>query len=381
MKGVCFMRNRSMIIFLVCLSLCWPVKYGWAQSEATQTEPSKAATETEPSKVGEERKEEKKAARATKVAEVERGGALVAPWRLVIQPEFEYDHVSGQNVALSGFSIFQAILIGTVTVSKVKRDIFVPAVTLRLGIPPLSRYLNDSELSFRIPYVFRADQLTFAGTGAQSGTTKSSGIRDNDIGDLELTYYYHLINEGRWKSWVPDTILRLGGRFPTGTDPYSLKRELIPGLGLIPVEFPTGTGHYNFNLGLNFVKSIDPAVVYFNFTYYNTFDRNVGVQGGIDWGTVALGRGFEYNVGLLFALQEKLSLNFSLKQLVVGSTSSHGATLPDTSLNAISFNIGATYVPSPRWAFDFVVGIGLSQDAPDVSILIRLPTTFQLGKH
>ena len=34
-----------------------------------------------------------------------------------------------------------------------------------------------------------------------------------------------------------------------------------------------------------------------------------------------------------------------------------------------------------RWAFDFVVGIGLSQDAPDVSILVRLPTTIMLGKH
>ncbi len=364
---------RSMVIAFMCLSLCWPVKYGWAQSEQPAG--------TEESKVGEVRKEEKKAARATKAAEIERGGALVAPWRLVIQPEFEYDHVSSQNVAISGFSIFQAILIGTITASKIKRDIFVPAVTLRLGIPPVASFLNDSELSLRVPYVFRTDQLTFAGTGAQSGITKSQSIRDNDIGDIEATYYYHLLNEGRWKPWVPDTILRLGARFPTGKDPYSLQRELIPGLGLVPVQFPTGTGHYNFNVGLNFVKSIDPAIVYFNFTYYNTFARNVGLQGDVDWGRVVPGRGYEYNVGLIFALQEKLSLNFSLKQLVVGSTSSHGITLTDTSLNAISFNIGATYVPSPRWAFDFVVGIGLSQDAPDVSILVRLPITYQLGKH
>jgi hypothetical protein len=367
---------RIMVIFFLCLSLCWPVKYGWAQGE-TQGE----TTETVPSKVGEVRKEEKKAARATRTAEVERGGALVAPWRLVVQPEFEYDHISGQNVALSGFTIFQAILIGTVTVSRIKRDIFVPAVTLRLGIPPLFKHLNDSELSLRVPYVFRSDQLTYGGTGAQSGTTKSTSIRDNDIGDLELTYYYHLIREGRWRAWVPDTILRLGSRFPTGKDPYSLQRELIPGLGLVPVQFPTGTGHYNFNAGLNFVKSADPAVLFFNFTYYYNFPRDVGVQGGIDWGTVTLGQGFEYNVGLIFALQEKLSLNFYLKQLIVGSTSSHGVTLPDTSLNAITFNIGATYMPSPRWAFDFVVGIGLSQDAPDVSILIRLPMTFELGGH
>jgi hypothetical protein len=365
---------RGIIILFVCLSLCVPMKYGWAQG-------GEAAEKTEPAKVGEVRKEEKKEARATRTAEVERGGALVAPWRLVIQPEFEYDHVSSQNVALSGFTIFQAILIGTVTVSNIKRDIFIPALTFRLGIPPLSKYLNDSELSLRIPYVFRSDQLTFAGTGSQSGTTKTQSIRDNDIGDLEFTYYYHLIREGYWKAWVPDTILRMGSRLPTGKDPYSLARELIPGLGLVPVQFPTGTGHYNFNTGLNFVKTIDPAVVFFNFNYYYNFPRSVGVVGEIDWGTIKLGQGFEYNVGLIFALQEKLSLNFGLKQLIVGSTSSRGSTLPDTSLNAISFNIGATYVPSPRWALDFVVGIGLSKDAPDVSILIRLPTTIQLGGH
>jgi hypothetical protein len=363
---------RGMVVIFLCLSLCWPIKCGWAQGEATQAGPSK---------VGEQRKEEKKAARATRTAEVERGGALVAPWRLVIQPEFEYDHISSQNVALSGFTIFQAILIGTVTASRIKRDIFIPAVTFRLGVPPLFKHLNDSELSLRIPYVFRSDQLTYGGTGAQSGTTRTTSIRDSDIGDLELTYYYHLIREGYWREWVPDTIVRLGARFPTGKDPYSLKRELIPGLGLVPVQFPTGTGHYNFNVGLNFVKTIDPAIVYFNFTYYYNFPRFVGEQGGIDWGKVELGQGFEYNVGLIFALQEKLSLNFGLKQLIVGSTSSNGITLPDTSLNAISFNIGATYVPSPRWAFDFVVGIGLSRDAPDVSILVRLPTTILLGKH
>lgn len=362
---------RGVAIIFLCLSLCGPIKCSWAQVEETQTGPSK---------VGEQRKEEKKEARATRTSEVERGGALVAPWRLVIQPEFEYDHISSQNVALSGFTIFQAILIGTVTASRIKRDIFIPAVTFRLGIPPLFKHLNDSELSFRIPYVFRSDQLTYGGTGAQSGTTRTTSIRDNDIGDLELTYYYHLIREGYRKEWVPDTIIRLGARFPTGKDPYSLKRELIPGLGLIPVQFPTGTGHYNFNVGINFVKTIDPAVVYFNFTYYYNFPRYVGEQGGIDWGNVSLGQGFEYNVGLIFALQEKLSLNFGLKQLIVGSTSSRGVTLPDTSLNAISFNIGATYVPSPRWAFDFVVGIGLSRDAPDVSIMIRLPTTILLGK-
>ena len=83
--------------------------------------------------VGEERKAEKQTQR--QAVSVEQGGALLPSWRFVIEPFFEYDHISGQNVSISGFTIFEAILIGQVQVQKLKRDIFIPGVTLRLGLP------------------------------------------------------------------------------------------------------------------------------------------------------------------------------------------------------------------------------------------------------
>lgn len=72
-------------------------------------------------------------------------------------------------------------------------------------------------------------------------------------------------------------------------------------------------------------------------------------------------------------------MNFSLNQRITGRTEQNGVGLSDTSINAIAFNIGATYVVNPRWTVDFVVGLGLSEDAPDVSALIRVPISFQLG--
>lgn len=348
-------------IFLLCLMVSWT----FAQEEGKE----KLTGEPAPT-VGEERREEKKA--VTRVAPPEKGGALLGTWRVVVEPSLEYDHFSAQNVSISGFTIFQAILIGRVAVEKVKRDIFVPAMTFRLGI-------KNSELNVRIPYLFRQDKIIAPRTGGSTSDLVEKNFSDSAIGDLEAYYYYHLIREGKWRSWVPDVIVRLGGKFPTGKDPYGLTRRFDPDFGsVLATEFPTGTGHYGFSVGSTFIKSIDPAIVFLNVAYFNNLPRNVGLAGNPpqDFGKIDLGNSFEYNLGLILALQEKLSLNFSYNQRVASRTTRNGVPLTDTSLNAISFKIGATYVISPRYTLDFNVGIGLSQDAPDVSVLVRLPISF-----
>ena len=351
---------RKAIQILACLAVLMSAIVAWAE------------TQTEAPVVGEQRREEKKAVRP--VTPVEKGGGLLPTFRLVIEPSFEYDHFSGQNVSISGFTIFEAILIGQVSVQKVKRDIFIPALTLRLG-------LKDSEINVKIPYFIRQDKLIFPRSGGGTTDLVEDTEDDTGLGDIQSYFYYHLINEGKWKPWVPDTIIRVGVNFPTGKDPYNLNREFNIALGnLLATEFPTGTGHWGTSFGVTFVKSVDPAVLFLNVAYYYNFERNVGTVSGIDYGTIKLGNSFEYSVGLIFALQEKLSMNFSLNQRITGQTQQNGVGLADTSLNAIAFNIGATYIVNPRWTVDFVVGLGLSDDAPDVSALIRVPISFQLGR-
>jgi hypothetical protein len=334
------------------------------------------AQSTEAPTVGEERqKEQKQKDLATRVTEVERGGALLPYGRLVIEPSFEYDHISGANTSISGFTIFQAILIGKVSTQKLKRDIFIPALTVRAG-------LKNAELYVRIPYFFRTDDIIFPVSGGATTTLHERAFSDNHLGDITSYIYYHAIREGQWKPWVPDTVLRFGVSFPTGQDPYSLTRRYIPDLGaIIPVQFPTGTGHWGVVIGSTFVKTVDPAVLFLNVAWYENFSRNVGSAGSpaINFGNIKLGNTFEYSAGLILSLQERLSMSFAIDQRITGGTTQNGVTLADSSLNAITFNIGGTYVIPPRMAVDFVVGIGLSQDAPDVSMLIRVPILFKLG--
>ncbi|MEN6624072.1 MAG: hypothetical protein ABFD50_21310 [Smithella sp.] len=315
--------------------------------------------------VGEDRQKEKK---SIQVAPVEKGGSLLPSGRFVIEPFFEYDHVSTQNVSISGFTIFESILIGQVSVQKVTRDLYIPGLTLRLG-------LKDTEFNVKIPYVYRHDNLTVPVSGSSTAQLTEKGIDDNGLGDIEAYMYYHLLKE---KESRPDIILRLGAHFPTGKDPYGLTQEYIPELGVVmPVEFPTGTGHYGASLGFTLAKSVDPTVLFFNAAYYYNFSRSVGVQDGQDYGDIKLGDSIEFGFGLVFALQEKLSLNFSYNQRITQKTTQNDIGLANTGINAISFNVGATYVSSPSLTVDMQVALGLSQDAPAVSVLLRLPFSIQ----
>ena len=356
---------RKRIFWLICLMLLLSYSVAWGQAQQAPT-------------VGEERKEEQqKKELATRVSEVERGGALLPYGRLVIEPSFEYDPISGTSTSISGFTIFQAILIGKVQTETLKRDIFIPAMTVRAG-------LKDAELYVRIPYFFRTDNLTFPVSGGATTTLAQQTFSNNHIGDITSYIYYHAIREGQWKPWVPDAVVRFGVNFPTGQDPYSINRRFIPELGaLLPVQFPTGTGHWGVVIGSTFVKTVDPAVIFVNVAWFENFSRNVGTAGSppVNFGVIKLGNTFEYSVGVILSLQGRLSMSFALDQRLTGGTTQNGVNLPGSSLNAITFNIGATYVIPPRMAVDFVVGIGLSRDAPDASILVRVPILFKLGKQ
>jgi hypothetical protein len=349
---------RAAIILLACWVFLGPAAVGWGADQESQPT------------VGAERKQEQKAARPL-TALSDKGAVSAGPsWRLVIEPSFEYDHISSQNVALSGFTIFEAILIGQVVVEKIKRDIFLPAMTVRLGY-------KNAEVSLKVPYLFRQDTAIYPQPGG-SGAIVQRGFSDSGLGDLQPYFYYNLIREGQWRSWVPDIILRTGMNFPTGKDPFSLTRELIPGLGLVPTEFPTGTGMYGATWGATFVKSADPAILFLSVAYFYNFARDVGLSGTppIDYGEIKLGNSIEYNIGFILALQEKFSVNFALNHRITGKTTRNGANLPDTSINSVAFNIGATYVVNPKFSLDCLVGIGLTPDAPNVSILFRMPMTF-----
>ncbi len=149
---------RATTIILICLALLTPAVSAWSAEPSSPT----VGTEQEKSPtVGTEQEQEKKASRPLTALTDKGVTTTAAPskFRLILEPSFEYDHFSGQNVAISGFTIFEAILIGQLVVEKIKRDIYIPAMTVRLGYKDaeLSRQnsLHISPRSIGVPYTWR----------------------------------------------------------------------------------------------------------------------------------------------------------------------------------------------------------------------------------
>ena len=70
-------------------------------------------------------------------------------------------------------------------------------------------------------------------------------------------------------------------------------------------------------------------------------------------------------------------MNFTLNQRITGKTVQNGSEIADSDLNAISFNLGGTYAISKWFSIDVTAGIGLTSDANDVTLMIRVPINFE----
>lgn len=298
---------------------------------------------------------------------VEKGGELLQEGRFTLEPAFQYAHSSSrQLVSISGFTVFDAIHIGKIEVKDIQRDIYIPSVTARLGF-------KNKEVSVKIPWLYRRDKET---NPAQSGTTAYSA-QDGGLGDAEAGFTYKIIEE---HGSTPDIILNLGIKSTTGRSPYGLPSTMVNGVKRL-TEFPTGSGHWGYSGGLVFVKTSDPAIFFLNLTYFYNVKKSIGtktedVDGNsqpVPYGDIDPGDSFEYAIGTVIALNEKFSMNVSLNQRFTKDTIQNGMHLQGTNLNAGSLSIGATYAISDRSSIDISTGIGLTKDANDMTLQLRIP--------
>ena len=68
---------------------------------------------------------------------IQTGGVLIPKGTFVLEPAFSYTHFDRRNIAISGFTIYQALVVGTIDVEEVDRDIFSLQLTGRYGITNL----------------------------------------------------------------------------------------------------------------------------------------------------------------------------------------------------------------------------------------------------
>ncbi|MBX6424301.1 transporter, partial [Thermosulfurimonas sp. F29] len=198
----------------------------------------------------------------------------------------------------------------------------------------------------------------------EDSATREKTVTDEDIGDISFGISYQFLYEkGSW----PDAVLNLRVKTHTGKDPYHIDTD---DRGR-PEELPTGNGHWGISAGVTLVKRSDPAVLFGGLTYFYNIKRTIK-----DYGEVRPGASLDFSIGMAYALNERFSTNIFYDQKIYSRTKIDGKKQPDTDFNVAMLYFGASYVLSPQTSLNISIGVGLTDDAPDVSIEIRLPIKF-----
>jgi len=309
----------------------------------------------------------------------EQPGVLTPRGKYVFEPAIQYAYSSNNRVALVGYTVIPALLIGLIDVREVKRNTTTATATLRRGIT------NRFEVEAKLPYVYRSDATVsrevFTGTAVER-VFETSG---KAIGDVELAGRYQLNDGGADK---PYFIAGLRYKSRTGKDPFEVTTdcqrrcigENITGSGL-PLELPTGSGFHSLQPSLTWLLPSDPAVFFGSFSYLHNFKRDVSrtVLNGEkeSLGEIAPGGVFGFNFGMGLALNDKASFSVGYDHNSVGRTKQSGVTVPGSvRLQLGTLLIGYSYRLSAKKTLSVAVGAGLTRDTPDVTLMVRVPMSF-----
>lgn len=294
---------------------------------------------------------------------------------LTLSPGIQYSYADNRLFTLNGFLALGAIFLGNIDVTRQQNTVAEPNVTADYSVS------GHSEFELTVPWVWRWS--TYDAQGAQNSTALVSQqlLSAARIGDLSAGYYYQLPQH---TIGGPTIVLNTHLSIPTGSAPYGIKILQATGNTNMsyPSSLPTGTGVYTASVGATIIQTADPAILFGGINVYHNFIRHFDDISPspilTQPGRVAAGDAAVATLGTAFALNDKISTSFSLQDTIVTSTrvcpdGGPWQTVLGSSLNAAVFNIGTTFSTSPTSYWQAVVGLGMTQDAPNFQVNLRFP--------
>ncbi|HSD38911.1 MAG TPA: acetate kinase [Rhodocyclaceae bacterium] len=302
-------------------------------------------------------------------------GVLTPKGKWVLEPSFQYAYGSNNRVALVGYTVIPAILIGLIDIREVKRNTMVAAFTARRGIT------NRFEMEARVPYVYRFDSAVSREVFTGSSVDTVFNNDGKGLGDIEVAGRYQFNNGGVDK---PFYIGSLRFKSTTGKDPFEVEtnRTLPGGRGTgLQTELPTGTGFYSLQPSLTVLFPSDPAVFFANFSYQHSFKRsNVHAKtdtGEEDLGSLQPGGVFEFGFGMGLSINERASFSVGYDQQSVSPLKQNGSNAPTSvRVQVARLLLGYSYRLDNVRTLNLSLGAGLTSDSPDLELTVRVPFTF-----
>ncbi|MEE2764322.1 MAG: transporter [Pseudomonadota bacterium] len=348
-------------LFPLFASVCLAPALGWAQA------PSSGSSETTAADA------EAKKEQVTDIASITTDrGIVTRPGRLTIEPSISHAHSNATRVAIEGYTIIPALLVGLINISEIQRDIYVGAMTFKYG------FTSRLETDIRIPWLSVHEDLrerqAFEGTPVDT-LRESSG---QGLGDVELSARYQL-NDGL-DGW-PYVIGVFRVKTPTGEGPYDVDQRVVVDsegnpIGIELEERPTGSGYWSFEPGLSFIYPSDPAVLFGNLSYVWTQEEDEGVENG---GRIDPGDVIRFGFGMGFAFNERTSFSLSYDHSIIRKTSFEtnsdlfGANFDRIQVGSLAFGLSQRLTASTT--LNLTVSIGVTENAPNSELTLKLPIT------
>lgn len=306
-------------------------------------------------------------------------GILTPKGKYLLEPSVQYSYSSSNRVALVGYTIIPALLIGLIDVREVKRSTLTGALTTRYGLS------NRLELEAKLPYVYRSDATISREVIVGTASERAFNTSGRHFGDVELAARYQLNEGGANKPYFIGS-MRFKSR--TGKDPFEVVTDCVTrcvgnttGTGL-PLDLPTGSGFYSLQPGLTWLFPSDPAIFFGGVSYTHNFKRSDisrQVLGGQREfiGTVAPGGIFGINFGMGLALNDKSTFSMGVDLNSVGRTRQNGVPVANSVRTQLaSLLLGYSYRYTDKTTFNVTVGAGLTRDTPDLTVGLRIPMSF-----
>lgn len=312
----------------------------------------------------------------------EASNVLTPRRRFVIDPSFTYTSSSSTQVAIEGFTVIPAVVIGLINVSQVQRDTFTAAMNFRYGLT------DRLEVGLKIPYVYREVSVrqreVLKGTPVDSITnTTGSGL-----GDIEMSINYQFPpSETIPGYWVTNLQIKSD----TGTDPFEVQWRALGEetgddqfeegqgptgelSGKMLAEQPTGSGFWSVQPGVSYIYQADPVVLYGSLAYLWNEKRDLGADKG---GVVDPGNAVSVGFGMGVAINADMSFSMGYSHSTVKQTRFENENIglePSFSRFQVgSLRLGFSRRLTPDTDFKLSLGIGLTDAAPDVQIGFSVP--------
>lgn len=352
-------RSRLLIIGGLAIVLARPL-----QAQTTQDEPAPDGGQRPP-----------------KVAPLfEQPGVLTPRGTYVVEPALQYAHSSSDRIAFAGYALVLMLFNPRVDVREVRRNSTAASLTVRRGLS------NRFELEVRIPYIYRSDDIVSRDMTAGIPTDRVFQNSGKAIGDVELAARYQL-NQGSLH--LPYFVGGVRFKSRTGHDPFETVTDCLvrcagqnaAGTGL-PANLATGSGFYALEPNIAWFMPANPATFFGTVSYMHNFKRSdishKVLNGGSEpLGTITPPDSFGFNAGIGFALNDKVGLSFGYDHISIGRAQQNHRTLPNSlRMQLGTIMAGFSYRLDQRRTINVSIGGGLTRDAPDVGLMVRVPLAF-----